>query len=164
MNKWTDAEKARLSFLVKMVISEQATYGKKYDLGDTIERWEYFLADEYSSQQVFEACNIYVKNNSDMPNVASIRDIIAPPEPEVSYEEYRRAQRAEPQGYGWGELAEEKKIVQRYHDQQNNGGREKIRNLAIENNSQVEIKSIKSGTGFKRLGVEIKKLGGGDDR
>jgi hypothetical protein len=115
--KWTDEDKKYLAKAAAVVVDMQKSYGKQVDLKTMLRGWQFLLEDDYTVYQISSALKEYMRQYSDIPAPADLIKILNPPEPLVTYAEYKAALEAHAKE-GYPMFGYYGQIINKYNQQQ----------------------------------------------
>jgi hypothetical protein len=90
-NSWNQSEVENITKTLAVIINGQKAFGKDYSLKDVLAYYNLKLNGRYSADQVISAIMAYTDMKNDVPAPADLITIIKPPEPKITYAEYKYA-------------------------------------------------------------------------
>lgn len=91
VSKWTKEEKIEMVKAFCVLETIQKCYGKIINPQEILAAWEFVLGEKYTANQVMHAMKTYMEKSSDMPSPADLIKVMTPPEPRITYEQYKHA-------------------------------------------------------------------------
>lgn len=89
---WTPEEKKEITKVFTVLATIQKTYGKEINMRETLQAWEYLLADKYPAENVIAAMKAYMQQSNDIPTPADLIKIMTPEKPKITQAEFIYAQ------------------------------------------------------------------------
>lgn len=90
---WTPEEKKEITKVFTVLATIQKTYGKEINMRETLQAWEYLLADKYPAENVIAAMKAYMQQSNDIPTPADLIKIMTPEKPKITQAEFIYAQK-----------------------------------------------------------------------
>jgi hypothetical protein len=91
VSKWSDSDKKAIAEAYTALTLILNTYGKDDLMKERLRAWQAVLEPDYTADQVCAAMMAHAKQSREMPTPADLIKIIDPPEPKITYAEYKHA-------------------------------------------------------------------------
>jgi hypothetical protein len=97
--KWSIDDKKKILEAYTVLTYSLKSYGDD-KVKERLRAWEAIMSDSYTADQVCAAMVAHAKKSSEIPTPADLIKIINPPEPKITYADYKYAlQQHEAEGY-----------------------------------------------------------------